>query len=88
MAKKRKRRRASMLTKAINVGILGLALSVPIDHFLLKGRSVEEFVGLLTGGLSQGQNFDVNKALIVYTPMIGAVLLKKGISMVRKTARV
>ena len=89
MAKKKRRRRASLLTKAINVGVLLLAFSRPIQLFLAGGPNVHfKIAEEASGGLATGQSFDVNKATAFYGPMVAAIVLKKAISMVRRTARV
>ncbi len=75
-----------MLTKAINVGILLLAFSKPIS-MALKGATGEQFVENATAGLSRGK-FNKAKAMEFYGPMLAAILLKKAVSMVRKTVRV
>ncbi len=75
-----------MLTKAINVGILALAFSRPIE-LLLAGRA-QDIATEATGGITAGLNFNKDLALRFYGPMIGAFVLKKAISMIRKTARV
>ncbi len=92
MAKKRRRRKASLLTKAINVGVLLLAFSRPIQLLTTAGPDaarrivIEATAGLVKPG-GQGK-FDQNVALGFYGPMVAAIALKKAISMVRRTARV
>lgn len=87
MAKKRKRRRTSLLTKGINVGILLLAFSRPL-RMLLEGNAVN-IPHEATGRLTQGaKKLDTDLLLGFYGPMVAAVVLKKAISMVRRTARV
>lgn len=87
MAKKRKSRRPSMLTKAINIGILALAFKRPIE-LAIAGN----FNGIIEGatlGFGTGSpTFAKEAALQFYGPMVAAVVLKKVISMVRRTARV
>ncbi len=85
MAKKKRSRRTSLLTKAINIGILGLAFSRPIQ--LALAGEIESLKFEATAGMVEGR-FDKEAALRFYGPMGAAILLKKAISMVRKTARV
>ncbi len=91
MAKKRGRRRPSLLTKAINAGVLLLAFSRPIQH-LLAGGAVNVLVNEASMGLAtstgRGGKFDKEAAIRFYGPMVAAIILKKAISMVRRTARV
>ncbi len=84
--KKRSRRRTSLLTKAINVGVLALAFSPLIVH-LQKGRPIQDIVTGYSMGLSEGK-FDKAQAMGWYGPVVAAIILKKAISMVRKIARV
>ncbi len=86
MAKKRRRRRTKLLTKAINVGILALAFSRPIELALL-GR-FNDIATEATGGITAGTAFNKDLVIRFYGPMLGAFVLKKAISMIRKTARV
>ena len=90
--KKKRRRKASLLTKAINVGILALAFATPIK-LLMKGGTgaIDAIIWRATGGLvtpSGTGTFNKNLAIEFYGPMLAAILLKKAISMVRKSARV
>lgn len=90
MAKKKRRRRPSLLTKAINIGILALAFSPAINR-LIAGRPQALLALYSAGVVSQtGGAGSFNKQLLVeaYGPMVAAIVLKKAISMVRKTARV
>ncbi len=89
MAKKRRRRRASLLTKGINIGVLALAFWPAIQR-LMAGQA-GQLIGLYTGGLVRvggGSSFNKDLLLEAYGPMIAAIVLKKAISMVRRTARV
>lgn len=87
MAKKRKRRRTSLLTKAINVGILLLAFATPLKLALAQNFSAIQYQA--TGGLASGRGSVDTQALMgFYGPMVAAIVLKKAISMVRRTARV
>ena len=90
MARKRRRRKTSLVTKAINIGVLALAFSRVIDLFLKTSPATAASVLTkeATFGLSGGGGFNLNQGLQLYGPMIGAVVLKKVISMVRRTARV
>ncbi len=83
--KKRGRRRASLLTKAINIGVLALAFSRPIK-LILEGNT-DALVDEATVGMRRG-TFNKDFAMKFYGPMLAAIVLKKAISMVRKTARV
>ena len=86
MAKKRRRRRPSLLTKGINIGILALAFSRPIQ-MILGGSAIENIATEATAGLTKG-GFNKQFALRFYGPMVAAIVLKKAISMVRRTAHV
>lgn len=92
MAKKRRSRRTKLLTKAINWGVLLLAFARPIQLAM-----VGDFRGIIrgaTGGLvnpaqASGMGaFNQSEAVTFYGPMLAAIVLKKAISMVRRTARV
>ena len=89
MAKKRRRRRPSLITKGINLGILLLAFSRPLQ--LAASGGVQNLGKQLafeaTAGMSEGR-FDKSALLRFYGPMLGAIILKKAISMVRRTAHV
>ena len=90
MAKKRRRRRPSLVTKGINIGVLLLAFSRPLQ-ILLSGASAQAKTDRLVAGASAGfatGKFDQPAATAFYGPMLAAIILKKAISMVRKTARV
>ncbi len=87
MAKKRRRRRASLLTKGINLGVLLLAFSRPIQLLLAGGDIGAKFAFEASMGLTGG-SFNKNIAIKFYGPMLAAIILKKSISMVRKTAHV
>ncbi len=84
--KKRSRRGPSLLTKAINIGVLALAFA-PVLSRLTNPERLKELPALYTGGLIEGK---FNKAWLMeaYGSIIGAILLKKAISMVRKSARI
>ena len=89
MAKKKRRRRTSLLTKAINWGILGLAFARPVQLALKGEFNTIQFEA--TGGLVNPGGagfFDKNAIARFYGPMVAAIVLKKAISMVRRTARV
>ena len=88
MAKKRRRRRASMLTKAINIGVLLLGFSRPIQLALAGNTNAivfEASAGLAGAG---GGRFDKDAAIRFYGPVVAAILMKKAISMLRRTAHV
>ncbi len=91
--KKRKGRRASLLTKAINIGVLALAFSPALKN-IMDGKWGELARGYSGGlvknpqsGFGDGE-FDQATVLSWYGPILAAVVLKKAISLVRKTARV
>ncbi len=86
MAKKKGSRKPKLLTKVINAGILLLAFSRPIQMVLAKAKT-EDIVNEATMGFSQG-SFRQDWAMQFYGPMLAAIILKKAISMVRKTARI
>lgn len=89
MAKKRKRRRMSLLTKAINWGVLLFAFGRPIQLLLAGGPNVARDLAFeASGGLATGASFNKDAVLRFYGPMVAAIVLKKAISMVRRTARV
>jgi len=91
LAKKRRRRRPSLLTKGINVGILAIAFSGVLRRLFTQGFStaaLQRIAADATGDLSIGGKFNQQVALQFYGPMLGAIVLKKVISMVRRTARV
>ncbi len=87
MAKKRKRRSVSLLTKGINVGILALAFSPALEAISSGGDIAGKLADLYTAGLRRG-SFNRDFALKAFGPILAAILLKKAISMVRRTARV
>ncbi len=87
MAKKRRRRPPSLLTKAINVGILAMAFWPAIDFAILRGRP-QDLVDLYSAGLATRGAFNKDLALQAYGPILAAIILKKAVSMVRKVARV
>ncbi len=84
---KKRRRRASLLTKVINLGVLVLALSRPIKLLMGGGDVAAKMAWEASMGLTGG-SFNKSAAIKFYGPMLGAIILKKAISMVRKTARV
>ncbi len=91
MAKKRRRRRASLLTKAINVGVLLLGLSRPLAILMGPGEIGQKMTRItneVTFNMAGGGSFDTKIGMRVYAPLVGAIILKKAISMLRKTARV
>ncbi len=89
MAKKRRRRRPSLLTKGINIGVILLALSRPIE-ILMGGGSIGQKAKRIAGeaAFNMPGTFSLDIGMRMYGPMVGAIILKKVISMVRKTARV
>ncbi len=90
MAKKKRSRKPKLITKVINAGILLLAFATPISILMGPGtlqQKADNLAVKASAGLIRGQ-FDKNALLEMYGPMLGAIVLKKAISMVRKTARV
>ncbi len=92
MAKKRRRRRPSLLTKGINIGVLLLAFSRPLA-IIFGGGDIGRKLAIIsseaTGGLAgTNRTFSTDAALAFYGPMGAAIILKKAISMVRKAARI
>ena len=78
------------MTKAINVGVLLLAFSAPLRILLGPGSARTKSILISSGasaGFSQG-SFNQAAAIEFYGPMLAAIVLKKAVSMVRKTARV
>ncbi len=90
MAKKRRRRRPSLLTKGINIGIMLLAFSRPLFLLLERGGPGigKDIVTEATAGMVGGGGFNKDLALAFYGPMVAAIVLKKAISMVRRTVRI
>ncbi len=84
--KKRSRRGPSLIMKAINVGVLLLALSPAIKR-LLSGAPAQSYVDIYSAGLAGG-TFNKVWAMEAYGPIVAAILLKKAISMLRKSVRV
>ncbi len=87
MAKKRRRRRPSLITKTINVGILALAFSPAINLVLGGGNVGKALASAYSAGMTDG-SFNRDLAMQTYGPIVAAIILKKAISMVRRTARV
>ncbi len=91
MAKKRKRsRKPKLLTKVINAGVLLLAFARPIQILIesgFSGQSGKRIADEASAGLMTG-TFNKQWAMQFYGPMLAAIILKKAISMVRKTARI
>ncbi len=88
MAKKRRRRKASLLTKGINVGVLALAFSPILRRLMNPTASLaDDLADLYSAGLTRG-GFSQPKAMEAYGPILAAIVLKKAISFVRKSARV
>ncbi len=92
-AKKKRSRKPKLLTRVINWGILGLALSKPISILIGPGTSDQKINNLVlhaSMGMAGegGGKFDKQMALAMYGPMGAAWALKKVISELRKTLRV
>ena len=66
--------------------MLLLAFSRPIQ-LILEGRPPATIAFEASGGLTKG-SLNKQAAIQFYGPMVAAIILKKAISMVRKTARV
>lgn len=90
MAKKRKRRRTSLLTKIINFATMGIALSRVITLFVKNDPdfAVNVLVREASFGMSEeGGKFNLQTGLNLYGPMIGAIAFRKVLSMARKAGR-
>ena len=86
MAKKKRRgRRMSLLTKGINALVLYIGLS-PLINKLVAGKT-GDIVKIYSAGLSEG-SFRQDWAMEAYGPLVAAIIMKKAISMLRRTARV
>ncbi len=81
----------SLITKAINVGVLLLGASPAIRIALANTGNIDEMtrqLQLAYTGIGRDGTFDAKRLAEGYVPIIAAIALKKGISMLRKTARV
>ncbi len=83
--KKRGRRRQSLITKGINLLTLLIGISPAIAP--LTAGNLQGLVNMYSAGLNTGK---FNKALAIqaYGPILAAILFRKGISMLRKSAHV
>ncbi len=89
MAKKRRRRKTSLMTKAINVGVLLLAFSRPLQVIMSTsdlGFAAKVIAREASFGMTEHGKFKLSEGMNIYGPMVGALILKKVISMVRKSA--
>ncbi len=89
--KPKRRRKTSLITKAINALTLGIAFS-PIIAELTAGRlfgrqGFENLAEIYSAGMSKGK-FRQDLLILGYGPIVGAIAFKKIVSMVRKSARV
>ncbi len=92
MARKGKRRRkTSMITKAINILTLAIAFSPIINEFragrLFASQGFENLAEIYSAGMSKG-TFREDLLVLGYGPIVGALAFRKLVSMVRKSARV
>ncbi len=81
----------SLITKAINVGVLLLGASPAIRIALANTKNIDEMtrqLQLAYTGIGRDGTFDAARLAEGYAPLIAAIALKKGISFLRKTARV
>ncbi len=85
--KKKKSRRTSWVTKAINLLVLYIGLSRPISLLLKGSAGIDSIIYEASAGLSKGK-FDKSAAMGFYGPILAAIVMKKAISMLRKTARI
>ncbi len=65
-------RHQSWMSKIINLLLMALFFWTEIDHFLLKGRSAQNYVDVATGGMTTG-SFDKATLLKVHAPKLAAV---------------
>lgn len=87
MAKKRKRRRTSFVTKGLNILTLAIGISPLINHFLTAGLKFDAIIEGYSAGLSSG-TFRPGLAAKWYGPIVAAIIFRKGVSMLRKVAHV
>ncbi len=81
----------SLITKAINVGVLLLGASPAIRIALANTGNVDEMtrqLQLAYTGVGRDGSFDASRLAEGYAPLVAAIALKKGIKFLRKTARV
>lgn len=86
MAKNKKRRQQGVVSWLTSVIALGIGLSGVFS--VLKTGGLRGLASQATGGITAGQKFQLDKALLVYGPMLGGIVFKKFASMLVKTARV
>ncbi len=89
MAKKRRRRKKSLLTKVIDWTTAGIALSRIIILFTQNDPdfAVNSLIREASFGMTEGGKFDLQAGLPLYGPMIGAIAFRKVLSMARKAGR-
>ncbi len=91
MAKKRRRSKPSLITKAINILTLAIAFSPIITEFsagrLFARQGFENLAEIYSAGMSKG-TFRKDLLVLGYGPIVGAIAFKKLVSMVRRSARV
>ncbi len=90
MAKKRRRRKTSLLTKVINGVTMVIALSRPIILFTQNDLdfAMKVLVREASFNMSEeGGKFDLGTGMNLYGPMIGAIAFRKVLSMARKAGR-
>lgn len=87
MAKKKRRRKTSLITKVINGVTLYIALSPILGALPATMANPGRLVDLYSAGLNKG-SFNKELAIRAYGPILAAILFRKGVSLVRKTAHV
>ncbi len=89
MAKKRRRRKTSLLTKIIIFATAGIALSRVITLFTQNDPNfaAKVLVREASFGMSEGGTFDLAQGMNLYGPMLGAIAFRKVLSMARKAGR-
>ncbi len=89
MAKKRRgRRKTSLITKGINALALFIGFSPAISEIMSGGDVGTKLVNLYSAGMATRGVFVKDLAIRAYGPILAAILFKKGVSMLRKTARI
>lgn len=87
MAKKKKRRRQQGIASWIG-SVLGLAVGLSGVADALRVGGLKGLASRATGGITAGRKFALNEALLIYGPILGGVAIKKGFSILAKTARI
>ncbi len=83
---KKRRRRTSLITKGLNILTLAIGISPLIQHFMGGGK-LKGVVDGYSAGLTSG-SFSQSRAIQWYGPMLAAILFRKAVSMLRKSAKV